>query len=106
VLFWRLRSAALGTRHLTRTSGSHLILLGGTPANMQELRATDVQLLKGGESKDVQEVFPVAVRHPGSTLGFNHAYRSDELGEVVDRRTWVVFIEPTKSPRCGRNINL
>jgi hypothetical protein len=73
---------------------------------MQELRATDVKLLKGGESKDIQEVFPVAVWHLGSTLGFNHADRSDELGEVANHRTWVVLIEPTKSPRCGRNIDL
>jgi hypothetical protein len=73
---------------------------------MQELRATDVKLLKGGESEDVQEVFPVAVWHMGSTLGFNHADRSDELREVADRCTWVVLIKPAKSPRFRRNIIL
>jgi hypothetical protein len=73
---------------------------------MQELRATDVKLLKDSESKDIQDVFPVAVWHLRSMLGFNHADRSDELGEVADRRTWVVLVEPTKSPRCERNIIL
>src|SRR5216684_2404246 len=101
-LFRCLRRAALGTRHLTWTGRSHLILVRATTAAVQKLRVTNVELLNGGESKDVEKVLPVTVWHTGGTLGFDRTDGRNELSEIPDCCAGVVLIEPAKSPRCRR----
>jgi hypothetical protein len=59
----------------------------------------DAKLLDGSESEDVEKVLPIAVWQL-SALRLDRADRSNELGEVGNRRARVMLIKPAESPRC------